>query len=290
MMRIRLMILLLTGMNQLGLSQASHSIYFVDTSHALIQDVILLSWKGATWLSDLEGKASIPEDQMDALYLHSMSFHDTLVSVHTGDTIVLIEESILLDEAAAYDQSGLTFLDHRKWRYQLQREPGEYYLLGYFAEGAVVLDSLTLRVEEILRSTSRIRLVIWKDGRFIFESPVIDFPIQYQDKVVTIPIDFHSIINGEFYVGIQFLEVGRDPFGQTSHLYQYRGKGDVLSSRNTGITVGSIRLKPGESMMLGWWYNGELEMKTKQATEDYRPIAPYFGIHYFGTGEVRRSF
>lgn len=272
----------------LSLAQSFRGIYFANTSSSLVHDVIVLQWNGATWLSDLEGQATLPEDHLDSLVLHSMTFRDTIVSVSAGDTITLVEESNVLSEIVVYNRTHLKYIDHRKPRYEFQREPGDCYMLGYYSTGEVILDSITLEIIEVFRNTSRIRVVIWKDDRFLFESQPYLIPDDLKDEQFTLPVEFHYPLSGEVYIGIQFLEVGRDPFSARSHQFISKG-GSTYTNANTGITLGGIKVRDDGKILHTSYLNNRFIVQYFNSPDSGRH-APYIGVHYFGSGELLTDF
>lgn len=249
---------------------------------------LVCEWKSRTWLSDLDGHIPLPQESIDSLWIRSMVYGDTLLSVRSGDTIELQSRTISLNEVVVHDRRDIRDIRHRRSRYELQREPADYRLLGYYADGPVKLDSLTIRVEEVLRSTTRIRVAIFQDGVFIYQSDPYPLSTALSSEDVTFPIHFDDFVEGEMYVGIQFLEQGKESWQSRSRHYQYR-RGGTYTHRNTGVTLGSIRLKPGERML----HISILESArwiTFYRCTDIRYTALYVKLHYFGPGELFTEF
>lgn len=273
----------LTGWSQ------SYSIYFMDEEGHPIHDELLLQWKGGTWLSSQNGSAPLPKSTVEELSIHSMGYRDTTVEAKDGDTLVLFSKNTLLREVSV-GPSGKTFkahyIDFRRSKYDFQREPGDYYLLGFHATKPVWIDSITIHVNEVLRPSSRLRVVIWQNGNFLFESEPLSVEVGTKDQKIQLPCNYLQSVKGDLFIGIQFLETDRNPFTAKSHLYQYRGKGNLYTKANTGITLGGMRLKEGEVLRKATFFNSQLKWEVL-TSEKNRRRAPYIGIWFSGEGPLK---
>lgn len=276
---------ILIGVSLIGSSQSNFTVYFVDQAGSAVNDVLVLEWNGATWLSGFDGEAEIPKSELDSLSIHSVTYRDTILHVGAGDTLLLREDRVTIGEVEIYDNSNLEYLEHRHARYHFQREPGDCYLLGYFSDDDVILDSLTVHIDEVLRPTCRFRVLIWQGEEFVYESELHSVPESLIDEAYTMPIHYSHPINGEFYVGIQFLEVGRNPFGLKTHRFQYEGRGNVFTNRNTGVTLGGIRLRSGEAVVMASYFQEAVRIE-KLECDEIRYRVPFMGIHYHGPGGI----
>ncbi|GAB5556561.1 MAG: hypothetical protein SchgKO_07740 [Schleiferiaceae bacterium] len=257
-----------------------------------IHDELILNWKGGTWLSFQNGKAPLPAQKVDNLSIHSMGYRDTTVVAINGDTLVLFSDNTLLKEVSVGPSemhSNVGYVDFRRSQYDFQREPGDYYLLGFKATESVWIDSITVHVNEVLRPSTRLRVIIWQNGKFLFESELFTIGLETKNQKIQLPCHYLQKVKGELFIGIQFLETDRNPFTAKSHLYQYRGKGNLYTKANTGITLGGMRLKEGEILRKATFFNSQLKWEVL-SSENNRRRAPYLGVWFSGGEKLETTF
>ncbi|KAB2809839.1 hypothetical protein [Phaeocystidibacter luteus] len=179
------------------------------------------------------------------------------------------------------------FRPHRARR-SIQREPGDIYCYGYTVKGIGRLDSIEIKVEELIRETSRIRAVIFdRTGtRLSCSSPHPITPNHSGEFYI--PLSFYTHGTQELFIGIEFLELDRTPFHATSH--QFRGQeGAVRTSRNTGVTLAGMELRENELLLLASWYNGRLKWQLLSKHNGHVTLVPYTSIHHSGDLEINQT-
>ncbi|NVK26875.1 MAG: hypothetical protein HWE14_02460 [Flavobacteriia bacterium] len=253
------------------------------------QDVVVAESNFVSWMSNPNGRLVLP-DSIVIISLFSYTFNDTTLQVRDGDSIRLRLKYNNVDPVTIFADNEQKSVKHRRSILELQREPGDIRTLGYYAQGIVKLDSVVIEVVEVLRPSTRLRVVVFgPDTNRLFASIPFTIREDTQDEMVILPIDFKGVIEGEFYLGVQFLEVGRDPFNWKSHHYVFGRKG-TYTHRNSGITIGSIRLRSGEHIMSAEFFDGGQVHWWKGNGSDRRYRAPYLKVYYHGPGEILTDF
>lgn len=271
------------------ISAQDYSVFLTDELGDLIEDVVIAEVQSLSWMSHENGVLSIPDSALE-LHLVSLTYIDTTLYVRSGDTVQLRMDADALNEVVVFGNQETKSVRHRRHGKELQREPGDIRMLGYYSEEDVILDSLQIYIVEVLRTSARFRVVLYtKDTIPLFASTAFSIDSSIKDEYYSLPVGYFSPIKGEFYLGIQFLEIGRDPFNWTSHLYQYRRRG-TYTVHNNGITIGSIKLKKGERLMTAEYFHGDSVLWWKSECDDIRFTVPYFKVFYHGSGELLTDF
>lgn len=271
------------------LSAQGFSVVLLNEEGVPLSEPIVAKLDSYVWMSSEDGVLFIPDSTV-SISLHSLTYRDTTVVVFHADSVMMKLDETALKAVDVFAHEEVKSIRHRRCRGEYQREPGDIRLLGYHADSVVFLDSLKLRIVEVLRSSARFRVVLYNaDTSRVFASSLFQIDPDLADEDFVLPIQYNGALMGEFYLGVQFFEEGQDPYNWNSHLYQSK-RGGLYTVFNNGVTIGSIRLKSGERIMTAEYFEGGRVKWWKGSGSDRRHRAPYFVVYYHGPGDLHTKF
>jgi hypothetical protein len=193
-------------------------------------------------LSDLGGAFCIHAKPDDTLQFFAFGYEVmTLVASDVKNQIAMTLKNDILHEVIIIDRNQTTRkLKEKKSKIIYQGVVGSVFLKSVSSECPYQIDSVELFISDVIRETNYIEIVAFdKSLNQIGQSQPFSFTKAHIGKMVSIPTDFAYEFKDTNFIGIRFLEDGKNEYNAKKHLYQYRKEG-LLTPQNNGVSFGGF--------------------------------------------------